>query len=295
MNKVLLDIIENSKSRNEVLLKYFGGSSGRYYQLLNEFISQNNIDASHLERKIKICPHCGKIVVKKGNKFCNSSCSASFTNKNKNCSDSTKLKISLKLKGRRLSEEEKEKRRGNVNKHLKHGRYCQRPKNRECKLCNTPFLANKINRNRNSRAKFCSSVCRNKYISQLKINDVKNGIHKGWESRKVISYPERFFMKVLKNNNINYEHNYPVSKKELGIDEPYSYFLDFFIENKKIDLEVDGRQHKDRKEHDDKRDTYLINNGFHVYRIKWKSINTEKGKLYIKEEIDKFMNFYKSF
>jgi very-short-patch-repair endonuclease/endogenous inhibitor of DNA gyrase (YacG/DUF329 family) len=292
MNKVLLDIINNSKSRNEILLKYFGGSNGQYYQLLNEFIIQNQIDISHLEKKVKICPNCGEIVTKKGNKFCNSSCSASFTNKNKVMSDETKTKIRSKLIGRRLSEEQKEKRRGNENKHWKHGKYAKEPENRNCKLCGTQFLVGKINRNQTSRSKFCSDKCRNENSKILVNERIANGTHNGWSTRNIVSYPERFFIKVLNKNKIKFEHNYPVSKRELGLNEPYSYFLDFFIENKKIDLEIDGKQHKDREDHDEYRDINLIKNGFLVYRIKWKSINTEKGKIYMKNEIEKFLKFY---
>jgi very-short-patch-repair endonuclease len=57
-------------------------------------------------------------------------------------------------------------------------------------------------------------------------------------------------------------------------------------------LEIDGKQHKYRKEHDDERDKLLNEYGYIVYRIKWKNINTEMGKEYIKNEIDKFMEFY---
>ena len=294
MNEVLFELIKSSKSRNEVLLKYFGKSNGILYQLLNNFITENKIDPSHLERKIKICPQCGKIVKKRGNKFCNSSCSASFTNKGKVVSEETKSKIQSKLKGRILSEEIKEKRRKWPNTNLKHGKYISKAKERECKLCGTPFIATLINRGQRSSSKFCSDLCRNKYISELKKTEVKNGTHKGWQSRNIESYPERFFKKVLNNNNIKFEHNYPVNKKELELDESHSYFLDFFIENKKIDLEIDGKQHKERKDYDDIRDINLTNNGFKVYRIKWENINTEKGKLYIKEEIDKFLSFYKN-
>lgn len=50
------------------------------------------------------------------------------------------------------------------------------------------------------------------------------------------------------------------------------YFLDFLIEKngKKIDLEIDGKQHEyeDRKAHDILRDQYLTDLGFIVYRIK---------------------------
>lgn len=47
------------------------------------------------------------------------------------------------------------------------------------------------------------------------------------------------------------------------------YFLDFLIEKngKKIDLEIDGKQHKDRKDHDKERDEYLTNLGYIIYRI----------------------------
>jgi hypothetical protein len=31
-----------------------------------------------------------------------------------------------------------------------------------------------------------------------------------------------------------------------------------------------------------------------VYRIEWKSINTQTGKDYIKNEIDKFIKYYKN-
>ena len=93
-----------------------------------------------------------------------------------------------------------------------------------------------------------------------------------------------------------YEFNKTVSKRSLGIDCDYSYFLDFYIKNKNIDLEIDGSQHKlkERKEHDEYRDEYLTKSGYKVYRIIWKNINTEKGKEYIKNEIDKFLEFLKT-
>ena len=59
-----------------------------------------------------------------------------------------------------------------------------------------------------------------------------------------------------------------------------------------IYLEIDGKQHEYRKDHDKIRDKILKDNGFNVYRIKWKSINSEKGKNYIENEINKFLDFY---
>ena len=118
---------------------------------------------------------------------------------------------------------------------------------------------------------------------------------KPWQSRNILSYPEKFFKKVLENNNIKFEGpNYVIKQQDLGVPNclpSACYFLDFKIGN--VDLEIDGKQHSysDRKESDKVRDEYLTKAGYTVYRIKWKSINTKSGKQYIKNEIDKFLKF----
>lgn len=91
--------------------------------------------------------------------------------------------------------------------------------------------------------------------------------------------------------------NHAVKKRDLGLDCDANYFLDFFFEEKMIDLEIDGKQHiySDRKESDRVRDEALSKHGYKVYRIKWKSINTDDGKKYIKEEIDKFLKYYREY
>ena len=65
-----------------------------------------------------------------------------------------------------------------------------------------------------------------------------------------------------------------------------------FALSNKIDLEIDGKQHKleDRKKHDRIRDERLIKIGWKVYRIEWKDLR--KNKEYIKEEINKFLEWY---
>ena len=123
---------------------------------------------------------------------------------------------------------------------------------------------------------------------------LKEGRHKGWQSRNIISYPERFWMEVLKNNNIDYSFNHVVNKKtHLGLDDISNYFLDFLI-GEKLDLEIDGKQHKyaERVESDKIRDELLSKNGYIVYRIEWNEINSEEGKKLMKEKIDKFLDFY---
>ena len=107
------------------------------------------------------------------------------------------------------------------------------------------------------------------------------------------SYAELFFMRVLKNNNIDYDFDHHVKN-----NRAHYYILDFFIEksNVLIDLEIDGKQHtyEDRKQHDTRRDNYLKSKGYLIYRIPWNEINSEKGKLLMKSKIDKFLDFYNS-
>jgi very-short-patch-repair endonuclease len=62
------------------------------------------------------------------------------------------------------------------------------------------------------------------------------------------------------------DHNITYVREDFSTKK---YFLDFLIEKngKKIDLEIDGKQHKDRKDHDKERDEYLTDLGYIVYRI----------------------------
>lgn len=121
---------------------------------------------------------------------------------------------------------------------------------------------------------------------------LKNGTNHTWTSRKnVKSYAELFFEDVLRNNNLL---DKSISEYHIN-DNRINYFLDFYFPDSKIDLEIDGSQHELRKEADNKRDEFLKSIGIKVYRIKWININTVKGKEIIKNEIEKFLNFYKEY
>lgn len=135
----------------------------------------------------------------------------------------------------------------------------------------------------------CSKECLKNKMKVAVTNKVKerikNGMHKGWQSRNITSYPERFWKQVLDNNNIPYKFNYHFDK----------YFLDFYIEidNRKIDLEIDGKQHKynERLESDRIRDEFVKSQNIEVYRIDWNEINSDYGKTTMKEKIDKFLEY----
>jgi very-short-patch-repair endonuclease len=91
------------------------------------------------------------------------------------------------------------------------------------------------------------------------------------------SYPEKFFMEVIKNefNDKNYEREYPFS----------IYSIDFAWPDKKLAIEIDGDQHErfdEYKERDRKKDELLALNGWKVMRIKWKDF-VKDTKFFIEE------------
>lgn len=268
------------------------------------------------------CNFCDKPLnyCKKNNKFCSSSCAAKYNNSGRVLSDKTKNKIRKALvKDKIINPTDKtnkiERKCSVCNnifepERIKSGRLsrtkfcsincCEKGKMRnensniklKCSICGIEFTVKTISNNRLSRSKYCSIECQNKDASNRMKLKANEGSLKGWSSRNITSYPEKFFINVLNNNNIKFQHNHPVNKRNLGLDDSCNFFLDFYIEDKKIDLEIDGNQHKYRREHDEKRDKLLKENGFIVYRIQWKNINSDNGKKYMKEEINKFLEYY---
>jgi very-short-patch-repair endonuclease len=76
------------------------------------------------------------------------------------------------------------------------------------------------------------------------------------------SYPEKYFTEVFSNESIGFVKSY-----RIGL-----YELDFCLPDKKIDIEIDGSQHRyDKKivESDIRRTEFLEENGWDVIRINW--------------------------
>lgn len=71
--------------------------------------------------------------------------------------------------------------------------------------------------------------------------------------------------------------------------------LDFYIDinGRKIDLEIDGNQHKRQVEHDYIRDVFIKSQGIEVYRVEWNSINNDAGKIQMRSKIDAFLKYIK--
>lgn len=278
-------IINESKSRYDVLMKVFGYANKRAYQKLNDYIKNNNINTDHWIKEDKFCINCGEILNNRRKKFCNSSCAAKYNNKKRGKrSDKTKRKISESL--------------SKTKRNVSNSTIKRKIHYKNCLVCGKKFEVKRMKNGVLSKSKTCSNECHiNLKIIRGKESAnkiISEGRHKGWKTRNIISYPEKFFIKVLNNNNINYKHNYPVKQSDLGLNSHYNYFLDFYLPEKNVDLEIDGKQHHKRKESDKIRDEYLTENDYHIYRIKWKNINTKKGKLYIEEEINKFIKYYEN-
>ena len=230
------------------------------------------------ERTVKkICPCCGKefetLVGRVDElKFCSRHCSATFSgNKSRERNEDVKKKISEGLK--------------------KH--YNDVPK-RVCLVCNKTIKRS----NKTGLCQHCLRTTEQGKAIIAKIAKVTadklvaSGKHQGWKTRNINSYAEKFWTRVLDNNGVSYKRELTVKYSNGPNDH---YFLDFYIESngRKIDLEIDGKQHKyvDRAEHDRVSDERLTNLGYVVYRIDWNEINSEEGKLRMKEKIDKFLVF----
>lgn len=278
--------IVTSNSFSDLCRHYHLPDNGAYRKNLRELVSANNLSISHwnwrkLHRKYpqiqKDCPICHTIfTTQQGHRdektVCSVGCSNTYFADKRHTLESNK-KISESIKKYNLSM----------------GRQIILHKIK-CAICgNEKIVKQKAQRCCSNR---CARILSGRdpiYIQKLRAIQMKliaDGKHSGWKSRNILSYPEKFFITVLNNNNIKFIANKPFM----------SYFLDFAIDDKMIDLEIDGKQHKypDRKLSDVARDNVLTNNGWQVYRIEWNTINTDSGKRLMKEKIDKFITFYRN-
>lgn len=305
------NIFKEAKSVNDVSKKLFGYNNKSTHDKIKKIISEYEIDTSHFtqvggyaskyEKITKVCPICeNSFITLKGHKDEKTTCSRACSNRyfqhgenNPNYDDS-KAKEKYDKVSKTLNEYFKTK---SDKEGLEYNKEPNLPRQYKhiCIFCKEEYYSKK------KQQKFCSPKCQHTSPkTEENINKIKkavqeritNGKHSGWQSRNITSYPEKFFMEVLQNNNISYIHNYKIKQADLGLNNSYNYFIDFYLRKTNICLEIDGKQHLERKEHDQIRDEYLTKAGYKVYRIPWKSINTISGKEYIKEEISNFLNYY---
>lgn len=127
------------------------------------------------------------------------------------------------------------------------------------------------------KQRYCSIACSGivkwqdpEFVKKILASSV--GKHPGWQTRPKgkESFAERFWRERLgSQTDQEYVQEFKVRKKELGSDKKGNYFLDFYFPSLLLDLEVDGRQHDDRKDSDQERDRLLTGVGIRVVRYRW--------------------------
>lgn len=180
--KEIYNIFDSLTSKNKIH-EYFNISdnkNGSEYikQIANEIGFDLNV---YKERKKKFCLNCGKELKKRQNKFCSSSCAASFNNKKRGeRSEETKKKISesLKLKyepnkciicgniidnrhKKYCSDECKNKNKVNT---LKHKKYSNIKLKKICKGCGKEYEGYR-------ETDFCSVKCQGQYLHKKAYKD----------------------------------------------------------------------------------------------------------------------------
>lgn len=253
----------------------------------------------------KICPFCGRKfkALKNEKTFCSKECSGKFSgNKSRKISEKQRKKISEGVKKYFNDHPEAREKSYYLMQDLNNKRYGNNDDKpyekieKHCKVCGIKISKS----NKTMMCRHCldtteeGSSIRSRLgkISYLKV--LNEGRFVGWKSKNITSYAEKFWIKVLNTNNIQFKKEFSVKKDDsLGC-----YFLDFLIikNGVNIDLEIDGKQHlyPDRKIHDESRDKYLSEKGYKIYRILWNEISSDKGKVEMKSKIEKFLSFYNS-
>ena len=193
---------------------------------------------------------------KRFNKFCSSSCSASYNNTGRTRTTESKQKVSEALTGR-------------ISNKFYPKRFVL------CKYCLQQAVV------KTPRTTFCSVSCRSNWTkteagrqhqSNIVNKCIEDGNHKGWAARHKLqpSYPEQYFIDLFHTENIEVQREIKFGK----------YFADFFIESIKLVIEIDGKQHSypDHIARDHQKDEYLSSIGLRVLRITWYNPRTNRGK-----------------
>jgi len=281
------NIVNNANSYTDLCKYYDLPNNGKQHKYLRGIIESNNLPIAHWNNHLKQikypyiekdCPICkNKFTTQAGHPRETITCSCKCSN--------------IYFSDKRHTDESKKKRSESIKKYfLSVGKV---PIEKiKCIFCGNEKLPTHKNQ------RFCSNKCARKSIGsdpvyreklrQIQLKCIAEGRHKGWNRHTIgqtPSYAEKFFMKVLGDYNISYEYD-----KKVG-----HYFVDFILDNQKFALEIDGRQHREKrlKFRDDKKDRFLTENGWKVYRIEWNSINNESGKKMMKEKISKFLEIYR--
>ena len=225
-----------------------------------KIVCKNCKDEFEIEISIKSKPS--------NRKFCNRSCATSFRNKNytgwkRSASSIKKQKESNKeFWNSENGLIEKKRRSKQGKKQMSQEKYKK-------------IFLESINKWRDDPEKYKKSIEKQKNTIQKRL---KEGSWHTWKTRNTRSYPELFVEAFLLRNGFKFITEKYISKESLRLKENGGYFLDFYFNELRLDLEIDGSQHKrwDRKEQDKRRDKNLSKNGYHIFRIDWVNIKNKE-------------------
>lgn len=227
------------------------------------------------KRKYK-CEYCGKKFIdyesnRKGSKhiFCSTSCSAKFL-------------FSKPLPKCKVCGKEVRMHRNSFCSRICRGKFEKTGQIVKCVVCQKEFYL-PLNRIKNTNEFHCSQRCRKQNYScqleemRLKLRQIRlsNGL----------TLPEKIVKKMLDSLHVQYERERNIGK----------YFIDFFLPNEKICIEVDGdywhgnkatdkyignKYQKDAVKSDSRKKIFLENKDYKLIRFWETDIKNNKEKVY---------------
>jgi very-short-patch-repair endonuclease len=213
---------------------------------------------------MKPCENCGNSHDGQygSGRFCSSICARGFSTKENR--KHINEKVSRTLTGRPSN--------GSWEKYnrQRYGDLCFEKKIIHCLSCETEMKIGV-----NCKTRFCSKSCASSY-SQKKL--AKEGRHNGFPSRldKKPSWAEQFTIDLFNQEKIKFVRDYKINR----------FFADFAFIDKRVILEIDGKQHIERKDYDINRDLIITAEGWTVIRIPWKHRDFKLMELSIREFIN---------
>lgn len=235
----------------------------------------------------KLCENCSRPVEydKRANRFCTRSCAGFFNGKSRKPHTAETRK--------KIADGNKRFRRRCIEEGVNVAPTVQK----SCLRCSKVFVV-KVSRIK----KFCSKECQIKFQTtdpeflrrasergqKNIVKQMRAGKWKGWsgvgEGKR--SYPESYIERKLKQDGFSYEFQYQVGR----------YKVDFAFLDKKLALEVDGKQHLREKQlqSDRRKDAFLEENGWTVFRLPWTSIKKESGRAQVEQRYQEFKNLLQS-
>ena len=193
-------LIPTCKNRKELLLKLGFNFNGGTKRTLRNICDKYGIDLSVFDTKLtpekyyenpKYCQHCGKIIPyeKRTNKFCSSSCAATYNNNNREVAEKTRKKISEALQRRNKDFNGVYKPISSRSNACFNRKFIEK---QYCLSCGEELIGRK--------EKFCSYKCQQKYYSSEYIKRWKNGEENGISGEYGISTHIRRYLLEKYNN-----------------------------------------------------------------------------------------------